>query len=264
MDYKLDGPTKTALDDATNNQPEIAYWRSEDEAVWVTNEAHLTFLNRLGIYTIDVANIVASLAKLEINQVDEPMTALEEAIGQEVTINDISNVQIADVQEGDQISVDSSGNIVNVPKPDFQWNRSSSLFATNGYGVDEDEDYDDDDDDDDDERENAAEWNEIESMALVTRNAELASYRITANMVASVQSNGRRFIFSIFCNSTEITQITQEFRFDQGNDQKSITIIEYLDNVPPGTKISVRAKRGSGNSTTLSVFRRTLSIEEIR
>ena len=208
------------------------------------------------------ANIINALAALEINQVGEPMTPLEEAIGQEVTINDISNVQIADVQEGDQILIDSSGNIVNVPKPDFQWARSSDLFATNGYGVDDD--YDDDDDDDDDERENAAQWNEIESMSLITRNAELASYRITANMVASVQSNGRRFIFSIFCNSTEITNITQEFRFDQGNDQKSITIIEYLDNVPPGTKISVRAKRGSGNSTTLSVFRRTLSIEEIR
>ena len=262
-DYRLDGPIKTALDSATNDEPNIAYWRDDEDVYYITNEAHLNYLNNLGIYSIDVTNIINALQNLLINKEIVTKTELEEELGREVKFAELSNVHIeSPVEEPELLVFTSEGKVMNKPKPDFQYSKNNILFATTGRGADEDED-EGEDDDDEDAHNNALTWNTIESMELRTTNNEVSDYRVTANMVASVSNNGRRMMFSIFVGAVEQEDITQEFRFDQGNDQKSITIIEYLKDVKPNTKITVRAKKGSGNSTTLSVFRRTLSIEQI-
>lgn len=262
IDYKLDGPIKTALDAATNNKAFIAYWRCMEGNFLVTNRAHLEYLDSLGIYSIDVDSVINALEALEINEDQVNKTDLERELGREISLNEISNVHIdKESKSTELLVVTPEGKIVNKPKLDFQYTRDNLLFATTGRGADFDED--EDDDDDEDAHNNAITWNTIDSMVLYTNNKEVANYRITANFVASTSNNGRKMVFSVFVGAIEQEDITQEFRFDQGNDQKSITIIEYLEGIAPNTKISIRAKKGSGNSTTLSVFRRTLSVEEI-
>ena len=256
IDYKLDGPTRNALDTQTGNKSGVAYWY--DGTYYITNEEHLTFLASLGIYSLDVPSLLTTIKNLAINSNIEN-NDLEKILGRNIQFNDLLDVRISNLLPGQLLVVDTDGKITNRPKADFQDVRSSILFNTTGLGEEDDED----DDDDEDEHNNAITWNTIEELELISNSTEISKYRVMANLVASVKSNNRNFYFSIFVNSTERTEITQEFRFNRKNDEKSITIIEYIDNISPGDKISVRVKKGSGNSTTLSINRRSFSIEEI-
>lgn len=266
-DYKLDGPIKAALDTATNNVQQIAYWRDDENTVWLTNRAHLEYLNSLALYTIDVDDVISALQNLEINQSAGDPSPIEEVAGGPVLLQDLSDIQVESPTPGDLLTWDSDGKIKNFPKPDLQYKHTNTLFATTGGGEDDEDllqSFTNVLEDNEDDEENASKWSVIGKAYLTANCVDTADYKITINFVCSVANNNRSFVFGIFKNNQEIENFSQEFNFSRKDDQKSITIIEYIKDVKKGDIISLRAKKGSGSSSTLSVYRRSIFLEELR
>ena len=264
-DLKLDGVTKALLDTATGGNHDIAYWF--ESPYYITNEQHLNYINSLGVYSIDVAARISHLESLEINLKDEDKTPLEIAVQADVNLTDLSDIEILDAEPGDILTWDSTGIIKNFPKPDVQYKHSKTLYATNGGGEDDQDflnSFTNILEDQQSDIDNAAEWAVIGKAYLTANCGDKANYKITVNFVCSVSNNNRSFKFGIFCNNKEIEDFTQEFYFNKKDDYKSITIIEYIKDVKKGDIISLRATKGSGKSSTLSVYRRSIFLEELR
>lgn len=262
-DLILTGPIKSALDSATNNKPNIAYWKDED--VFITNRKHLEYINSLGVYVIDVDNIINALEALSINQVDTSIPVVEQIIGQPIKLEDLSGINISNPDVNHFITWDLKGNLINSPPPDVQYKHSNLLWATTGEGEDtnfwdtlsfiEDTQVD---------RDNAAKWNIVSNCYLTANCVDISDYKVTLNFVCSVSSNNRAMKFGIFKNSKELETFTQEFNFSEKDEQKSISIVEFIGDVKKGDVISLRAQQAGNKRTTLSVGRRSMFIEELR
>ena len=57
--YKVDSGVRTTLDTASSPQTAVYYWQNGSD--YYTSQAHLEYINSLGLYTADVNNIMNSL-----------------------------------------------------------------------------------------------------------------------------------------------------------------------------------------------------------
>lgn len=237
--YKLDGATKASLDVTTAPRTAIYYWIESQIAY--TNYAHLTFINNLGIYNVDVDTILNSLANLSENKsAEQDNKSIENIVGQSVNIEQLSNVSIENAVEGDYI-VFRNGKIRNQTPAHHDFDRSSelwSIFTDNN-------------------------WDEIPGLCVETSNIDTDDYKFTISMNCSSSSNDRYVLLSVFIEEEEQTHITDEYYFKDKNETNPITITDRLFNVPPGSKITVKVKRGKGNGTTFKVTRRCFFADEI-
>lgn len=239
IDYKLDGATKTSLDTITSG-PNIAYWQ-EDDGFYYTNEKHLSYINSTGAFTIiDVDATIATLRANSINQeVDEDISIIEEIAGQDVKIEDLSNVNLQNPTEGEVLSVDSLGNIINIPKPDHQKAKESEPWSTND-----------------------TDWEVLHNFCFSTKSYATADYRIEVSMVATSSSNKTEFAVGIFVDDEEQEDITRTYYFRDKDDTKSITTITYVDDVAVGSIIDLRIKRISKQNGFIQTTNRTFIVEE--
>ena len=176
----------------------------------------------------------------------------------------IHKTKVEELKEG-QLLIVQNGVIINYPQPDVQYKHTNILWSTTGEG--EDDLFWDTLSDAEDtvlDKTNAASWNIIGRAYLTANCVDIADYKVTTNFICNVSNNNRAMQFGIFINSKEIESFTQEITFGRNNEQKSITIIEYIRNVKKGDVISLRTKRGNSSKTTLSVGRRSIFLEELR
>ena len=239
INYKVDGTTKASLDAITLG-PNIAYWQ-EDDGLYYTNAQHLTHINNVGVYSnIDVDSIISGLGANSINDdVDEEPSIIETVVGDEVKIEDLSNVNLQTPQEGEVLSIDSVGNIINIPKPDHQMAKASEAWSTND-----------------------TDWDKLEDFCFETKSYTAAHYRIEISMVASATSNNTEYAVGIFVDDVEQTDITRRYYFRDKLDTKSITTITYIANVTVGSIIDLRIKRVSSRNGFIETDHRTFIIEE--
>lgn len=240
--YHVDGATAIDMDAASSPNTAVYYWLDGTDKL--TNRQHLEYINSLGVYTIDVDNTIKYLAGLVEN--DEAYNSTEDVesiIGTTLNLGGLSNVEITNPQEGDHIEFQFvGGKFVNVNMPREQHVRANDLWSVYmREGV----------------------WTAIDSLDITTNNLDTHDYKVEFNFLAEVTNNSRTIRLGVFVDNYLYEDISQYIRFDQGYDDKSITIIDVIENVAPGTRIRLAAQRPHGYSgTTFRVHRRTMFLNE--
>lgn len=98
-------------------------------------------------------------------------------------------------------------------------------------------------------------WITIDGMSLTTANIFTASYEITTSFKSRVNTNSEIIEFSLFINNVMSSEYFFSKRYDQADDDVSITTLYEIVNVAPNSLLEFRC-RNIGTATTLTINQR--------
>ncbi|ELS01116.1 hypothetical protein Xen7305DRAFT_00008180 [Xenococcus sp. PCC 7305] len=95
-------------------------------------------------------------------------------------------------------------------------------------------------------------WEVVADMSLPTENINTANYAVFYSFNSRVSNNSRTVEYAVFVNGVQDAEFTFSKRYDQGNDDTSITKEYQVSAVPTSSTIDLR-RRNTGTATTLTV-----------
>ena len=114
---------------------------------------------------------------------------------------------------------------------------------------------------------NNAEWTEYPELNLVSPNFLKEDFKLTLSCVISCEANQKEIELGIFTNN--LLYFSQVYKLRDKDDDSSITLIDVVLDVEPGTNFTIKVKGGSSrninlNSTVVVNFSRVfLLLEDI-
>ena len=96
-------------------------------------------------------------------------------------------------------------------------------------------------------------------MELVTKNTEIASYTISAELLLKTSRSNRDFEVAMFVNGEQLLKETLSIDFNRGSDDKPINWSSDDYQLKPGSVVTLGWRR-VGSSVTCYVGRRKLEI----